>query len=91
MRVCYKIPDGCLGRISETVYAVGDDALYVVAARHPISNRKATEYFYLVRVLDGPSVDPSATVHGPFDAATFDAERVCMHLPVFDREIGSLK
>jgi hypothetical protein len=91
LSVCYKILDGCLGRISETVYAVGHDALYVVAARHPISNRKATEYFYLIRALDGPSVDPSVTVRGPFDAANFAAERVRMHLPAFDREIASLK
>jgi hypothetical protein len=91
MSVCYNLHDGCIGRISETVYAVGHDSLYIVAARHPASNRVATEYFYLIRSLDGPSVDPSASVRGPFDAAMFEAQREKLRLPAFSREITKLR
>ena len=91
MSVCYSLPDGCIGRIPEIVYAVGHDSQYIVAARHPTSNRATTEYYYLTRSLDGPSVDPSVSVHGPFDATTFDTERGKLHLPSFSREIAKLK
>ena len=91
MAVCYTLPDGCIGRVSATVYAVGYDSQYIVAARHPTSNRTATEYFYLARSLDGPLVDPSVSVRGPFDAATFEARRDKLHLPSFSRENSKLK
>ena len=35
MAICYEIENGCIGRIPETVYAVGFDTKYLVAARHP--------------------------------------------------------
>jgi hypothetical protein len=91
MDVCYSIQDACVGRIGETVFAVGHDASYIVAARHPANNRKVTEYFYLVRSMDGPIVDPSASVRGPFDAGKFDAERVRLRLPSFDTNMASLR
>jgi hypothetical protein len=91
MNVCYSIQDSCIGRIGETVFAVGHDASYIVAARHPSNNRKVTEYFYLIRSLDGPIVDPSASVQGPYDAVKFEAERVRLRLPAFDTNIASLR
>jgi hypothetical protein len=91
MDVCYSIQDACVGRIGETVFAVGHDASYIVAARHPANNRKVTEYFYLTRSMDGPIADPSASVHGPFDAGEFEAERVRLRLPSFDTNMASLR
>jgi hypothetical protein len=91
MNVCYSIKDACVGRISETVFAVGHDASYIVAARHPLNNRNVTEYFYLIRSMDGPVADPSASVRGPFDAGKFEAERVRLRLPSLDTNIASLR
>jgi len=91
MDVCYSIQDACVGRIGETVFAVGHDGAYIVAARHPANNRKVTEYFYLIRSMDGPAVDPSVSVRGPFDASKFEAERVRLRLPTFDTNIMSLR
>jgi hypothetical protein len=91
MAVCYSIQDACVGRISETVFAVGHDASYIVAARHPSNNRKITEYFYLIRSMDGPLADPSASVRGPFDAETFKAEIVRLRLPSFDVTASNLR
>jgi hypothetical protein len=91
MNVCYTIQDACVGRISKTVFAVGHDASYIVAARHLSNNRKITEYFYWVRSMDGLVADPSASVHGPFDAETFEAERVRLRLPSFDTTISNLR
>jgi hypothetical protein len=91
MDVCYQIPDGCVGRIPETVFAVGSDAKYIVAARHPNSDRSKTEYYYLIRALDSPVADPSASVRGPFSAEAFSGERVKLALPQLTREISSVK
>jgi hypothetical protein len=72
-------------------FAVGHDASNIVAARHPPNNRKITEYFYLVRSMDGPVADPSASVRGPFDAETFEAEKSRLRLPSFDTNISNLR
>ena len=90
--ICYALKGGdCVGRIEETVFAVGFDASYIVAARHPSNDRSKTEYYYLIRALDGPLADPSVTVRGPFDAVAFDGERARLTLPKFTYEIASLK
>jgi hypothetical protein len=96
--VCYELADGnCVERIPQTVFAVGASRDYVVAARHPHAfgsvplDRSRTEYFYLVRALDGPLKDPSASVRGPFDRLSFERERRRLGLPSFSREITSLR
>jgi hypothetical protein len=91
MGVCYSIPDACIGRISETVFAVGHDPSYIVAARHPSNNRNITEYFYLIRSMDGPNADPSASVRGPFNADQFELERARLRLPVMDTNVAGLR
>jgi hypothetical protein len=91
MGVCYSIKDACVGRIGETVFAVGHDASYIVAARHPSNNRNVTEFFYLVRSLDGPTTDSSASVRGPFDAGQYDVERARLRLPSMDITIARLR
>ena len=92
MSVCYDLGDGnCIGRISETVFAVGWNSSYLVAARHPHNDKSKVEYFYLVRALDGPLVDPSVTVRGPFDLSSFEQERQRLGLPSLTRELASLK
>jgi len=79
MHVCYALEDGCIGRIPATVFEVGFDDRYVVAASHPTANSVA--YFYILRDVDGPRVDPSVSVRGPFDASAFAAERTRLGLP----------
>jgi hypothetical protein len=92
MSICYDLGNGhCIGRISETVFAVGWNSAYVVAARHPYNDKSKVEYFYLVRALDGPHVDPSVTVRGPFDLQSFGQERQRLGLPPLMRELASLK
>jgi hypothetical protein len=91
MSVCYDTADGCIGRIPPTVYAVGADATFVVAARHPQANRSITEYYYVVRSADTATVDTSAAVHGPFDTQAFEAVRSDLRLPPLTYEIPRLK
>ena len=82
MSVCYDLGNGsCIGRISENVFAVGWNSSYLVAARHPHGDKSKAEYFYLVRALDSPLVDPSVTVRGPFDLLSFQQERQRLGLP----------
>jgi hypothetical protein len=92
MHICYDLGDGgCIGRIAQTVFAVGWDESHIVAARHPNNDRSSVEYFYIVRADDGPYVDPTVTVRGPFDAQSFDQEKQRLGLPELRRELAALK
>ena len=92
MSVCYSLENGsCIGRISETVFAVGWNNSFIVAARHPKNDRSRVEYFYIDRAIDGELVDPSIAVNGPFDSDAFEQEKRRHALPAFRREIASLK
>src|SRR5688572_20649098 len=79
--VCYSLKDGCIGRGPEGVFATAFTQMYVVAARHPPGDPSTTEFFYIDRALDGPHVDPSISVKGPFSAAAFATERSRLNLP----------
>jgi hypothetical protein len=95
--VAYDLGHGSsIGRVPPTVFAVGYNRDYIVAARHPTSyidqpDRSKTEYYYIIRAKDGPYVDPSVTVRGPFNASGFAAETGRLHLPTLKDEIASLK
>lgn len=98
MALCYDIGEGgCAGRVPPTVFAVGFDQRYVVAARHPHEftstrlDKSKTEYFYIIRSDDGPRADTAKVVRGPFDRAAFDRETRRLGLPALSREIAGLK
>jgi hypothetical protein len=92
MIICYDLSDGdCIGRISATVFAVGWNSSYLVAARHPNNDKSKVEYFYLVRELDGPAIDPTITVRGPFNSQALEEERQRLGLPNITLELASLK
>jgi hypothetical protein len=93
MGIFYDLGKGnAIMRIPETVFAAGWNDAYVIAARHPSQNDKSkVEYFYLIRALDGPYVDPKVTVRGPFDLVSFEDERQRLRLPPFTRELAYLK
>jgi hypothetical protein len=91
MDVCYEVQDACVGRIPATVYEVGSDAKYIVAARHPSHDRATSEYYYLIRAFDSPNAEPGASVRGPFDSVAFDAERAKLNLPPLTRVVSSVK
>ncbi len=87
MSVCYHVGGGsCFGRVPPTVYSVGWDERYIVAARRPERDAAAAEYFYIDRTADGPNSGTSA-VHGPFDEASFARERARLSLPEFMRDV----
>lgn len=65
-----------IGRVSETVVAVGADANHVIVKRHPERNWDVTEYYIIDRRLDGPYADRSVCVAGPFDRNRFHLERL---------------
>lgn len=97
MSVCYDLGTGsCVGRVNETVFAVGWNFEYIVAARHPREfahelDKSETEYFYVIRALDGAAVAPSAAVRGPFAAADFQAEQQRLGLPRLSEVIDGLE
>jgi hypothetical protein len=92
MDVCYTLSGGnCIGRVDSTVFGVGSNAAYVVAARHPGNDKARTEYFYIIRALDRAEADPSVAVRGPYDAARFQTEQSRLGLPPVTRFIEKLR
>ena len=90
--LCYSVEGGnCVGRVGATVYAAGANATYIVAVRHPKGNRNVTEYFYIVRSLDGPAVDPSVCVRGPFSSEDFVTESRRLGLPSISLVLNGLR
>jgi len=87
--VCLTLDGGdCLGRVDGSVFAVGWNETHVVVARHPMglggqADRSKTEYYYIIRSLDGVLADPSVSVKGPFDKVAFENEKARVKLPGF--------
>jgi len=92
MSVAYDLGNGsAIGRISETVFAVGWDSRYIVAKQHPNNNRAVTNFYYLEIAKDSAYADPSASVTGPLTAQEFAAKQAELKLPSFSRTIKSLE
>ncbi len=92
MSIYYDLGDGSsIGRISETVFAVGWNEKYIVAKQHPNNDRRVTNYYYLEIARDSKYADPSASVTGPLSESEFKAKQVELGLPSFTRSIKSLE
>lgn len=92
MSVCYELASGgCVGRIDETVFAVGADARYIVAKQHPLDDRATTNYFILVIANDSELADPSKSVIGPLSEAAYRDQVQLLGLPAFTRTMASLQ
>ncbi len=92
MCVAYDLGDGTeIGRISETVFAVGWDERYIVAKQHPKNDRSVTNFYYLVVAYDSPYADPDVSVRGPFTSEEFARKQAELRLPSFKRTIKSLE
>jgi hypothetical protein len=80
--ICYSSDDnGCVGRGPSSVFATAFNSSYIVAASSPSGDRSKVEFFYIDRALDGPHVDSSVSVKGPFTPETFALERARLGLP----------
>lgn len=90
--VSYALPNGAaVGRISDTVFAVGWNDRHIVAKQHPKNNRSITHFYYLDISRDGPHADPSASVIGPLSESEFLSKRAELDLPEFKHTIISLQ
>lgn len=92
MSISYSFENGsAVGRIDETVFAVGWDQRYIVAKQHPNNNRALTNYYYLEMAKDSPYADPRESVTGPLTAQQFASKQNELKLPPFTRTIKSLE
>lgn len=92
MSICYQIDKGdCVGRIPETIFALGWDEHYIVAKQHPAKKPPITNYFVIDISRDSKYADPAVSVIGPLSASEFEEKRVLLGLPAFIRSIDSLK
>jgi hypothetical protein len=84
MSVCYNRGhggSGCHVLVEPTVFEVGWDARYIVAARHPADNPTSTTYYYIDRTVE----DLRDATHGPFSDVEFAAETRRLSLPPMTR------
>ena len=92
MNLSYSLDSGnAVGRIPETVFAVGWDDHYIVAKRHPHNDRAVTQFFYLDIARDNKYADPRTSVVGPLTESDFRIKQAQLHLPHFRRTIKSLE
>jgi hypothetical protein len=88
MRVYYRVSEhGYVGRIPETVFAVGWNSKYIVAKVHPSKVRSLMDYYYLIRELDGEYKDAEISVRGPLAQQDFNRMKAEIGLPDFSRSL----
>ena len=101
MQVCYPVKHGCVERIPETVFAVGYNRLYITGAVHPLNDRdpvaghgedkNITQYYYIIRSLDGSPVFSKDSVRGPFDGKAYAVEQKRLSLPPLSHVLPELR
>ena len=92
MSLSYDCGDGsAVGRVGETVFAVGWNDRYIVAKQHPTNDRTRTNFFYLDITKDAKFADPSQSVTGPLTEAEFNKRKSELALPQFTRVVRSLE
>ena len=84
MVVCYDTGNGgCRVLIDQTVFEVGWDGQYIVAAQHPAANSELTVYYYINRSVEHHL--RRAGVFGPFTPEEFEVETRRLSLPPMSR------
>ena len=92
MSISYDLGDGsAVGRINETVFAIGHDKRFIVAKQHPNGDKSITNYFYLDMTKDSKYAEPSDSVTGPLTKTEFEVEAKRLNLPKFTRTITALE
>jgi hypothetical protein len=105
MGICRSVPDGsgdCVGDglPSDTVFAAGINAQYLVAARRATrdpfgeapKNPGAIEYYYVVRTAgEGGRGPPPENIVGPLTEPDFNRARQELGLPEFTRVFEELR
>jgi len=77
----YQLPSGSsIGRVEGRVVNLGWNNDFFIVERIP-RGLKTSEFFIIDRRLDGPYVDPSVTVFGPFMKKDFSKERKEIGVP----------
>jgi len=84
-----------LGIVPATVYAVGENAQYIVLKQHPYSKStydKSVTNYYVVRRSDSTNFrEVEAGVQGPLDEAAFAKLAAVDSLPAFSKTFNDLK
>jgi hypothetical protein len=91
MHVAYSLGKDAIGRIPETVFAVGWNDHYIVAKQHPHNDRNVTNFYILDMSRDSATTDPAVSVTGPLAEDDFKRKQSELGLPVFKRTIKSLE
>lgn len=63
------------------VFAVGEDAKWIVVGRYPNGDKSKEEFYYFAKADDGPYKETGEVVKGPFSSAQFEKLRQELGLP----------
>lgn len=75
LHVCYERMNGaCDLRVPGRVFAIAFDENFIVAAVRPLNIESRKVFYYVVRDFDGPRVDVTRAVRGPFENDAFVEE-----------------
>lgn len=80
LKLGVDVGGGTQGLVMPQVIAVGEDARWIVAARHPGGDRSVTEYYYFLKAV-GDSRTGSEKVEGPFRDDQFKQKTSELRLP----------
>lgn len=75
-----------IGRVMPQVFAVGEDARWIVAGRHPDGDLLTEEFFYFAKAEDDPYKNADEVVKGPFTRIKFEQLRKELGLPGWTKE-----
>ena len=76
---------GIIQRVEFQVISIGEDARWIVAARHPEGDKTKTEYFYFSKPDDGPYKNMNEIVQGPFTESEFRQKSKDLNLPFLSK------
>jgi hypothetical protein len=93
--VC-KASDGTsLHLVGPTVFSIGADQKYIVAAQHPAVgfgfDRSVTRYFIVERIQRSGYADREKGVRGPLSKEEFERLTTTLSLPKFSKTFDDLK
>jgi len=90
--ISYDLGDGdSIGRIDYCVFAVGWNGNYLVAKHHPGCDKKITNFYIIDAKKDDRFSGPEKAVIGPLTEMQYFEKAKKLKLPMFSKELVSLK
>ncbi len=81
----YDVGGGEVRLVQPHVFAIGEDARWIVAARRPDDDKSKTEFFYFSKTDGAHNKNANEMANGPFSDAEFKQKSASLGLPVLSK------